>query len=52
VREALRQHLAGLLDPTLLPRSFRFVDALPYDERGKLAAAALERLFAGARDDA
>lgn len=52
VREALRRHLARELDPTLLPRSFRFVDALPFDERGKLAAAAIERLFAGARDDA
>ena len=52
VREALRRHVARELDPTLLPRSFRFVDALPFDERGKLAAAAIERLFAGARDDA
>jgi acyl-coenzyme A synthetase/AMP-(fatty) acid ligase len=52
VREALRRHLARELDPTLLPRSFRFVEALPFDERGKLASAAIERLFAGGRDDA
>ncbi|MFN2644740.1 MAG: class I adenylate-forming enzyme family protein [Burkholderiales bacterium] len=52
VREALRRHVGRELDPTLLPRSFRFVDALPFDERGKLAAAAIERLFAGDRDDA
>ncbi|MBW8904588.1 MAG: acyl-CoA synthetase [Betaproteobacteria bacterium] len=52
VREALRRHLARELDPTLLPRSFRFVEALPYDERGKLAAAGIERLFAEPSDDA
>jgi acyl-coenzyme A synthetase/AMP-(fatty) acid ligase len=52
VREALRRDLARELDPTLLPRSFRFLEALPYDERGKLAASAIERLFAGGGDDA
>jgi acyl-coenzyme A synthetase/AMP-(fatty) acid ligase len=52
VREALRRHLARELDPTLLPRSFRFVETLPYDERGKLAAARVERLFAEPPDDA
>jgi len=52
VRETLRRHLARELDPTLLPRSFRFVDALPYDERGKLAAVRVERLFAEPSDDA
>ena len=52
VSEVLRRHLARELDPTLLPRSFRFVEALPYDERGKLAAARIERLFAEAADDA
>ena len=45
VREALRAHLAAALEPSVLPRSYRFVDALPYDERGKLSAAAIERLF-------
>jgi acyl-coenzyme A synthetase/AMP-(fatty) acid ligase len=47
VREALRAHLATALEPSVLPRSYRFVDALPYDERGKLKAAAIEQLFAG-----
>jgi len=45
VREALRTHLASLLEPSVLPRSYRFVEALPYDERGKLKAAAIEQLF-------
>jgi acyl-coenzyme A synthetase/AMP-(fatty) acid ligase len=45
VREALRAHLAAALEPSVLPRSYRFVDALPYDERGKLSVAAIERLF-------
>jgi acyl-coenzyme A synthetase/AMP-(fatty) acid ligase len=46
VREALRAHLATALEPSVLPRSYRFVEALPYDERGKLRAAAIEQLFA------
>lgn len=45
VREALRSHLASAFEPSVLPRSYRFVDALPYDERGKLSVAAVERLF-------
>jgi acyl-coenzyme A synthetase/AMP-(fatty) acid ligase len=47
VRDTLRAHLATALEPSVLPRSYRFVDALPYDERGKLQAAAIEQLFAG-----
>lgn len=46
VREALRAHLAAALEPSVLPRSYRFVEALPYDERGKLKAADIEQLFA------
>jgi acyl-coenzyme A synthetase/AMP-(fatty) acid ligase len=46
VREALRRHLAAALDPTLLPRRFRFVAELPVSERGKLALKALQELFA------
>ena len=45
MREALRAHLATTLEPSVLPRSYRFVDALPFDERGKLSVAAVERLF-------
>ena len=42
---ALRKHLAAWYDPILLPRHWRFVDALPYDERGKLQHTALACLF-------
>jgi acyl-coenzyme A synthetase/AMP-(fatty) acid ligase len=45
VREALRAHLSQALEPSVLPRSYRFIEALPYDERGKLSAAAIARLF-------
>ena len=44
--QVLRAHLATTLEPSVLPRSYRFVEALPYDERGKLKAADIERLFA------
>jgi len=52
VREELRRHLGRTLDPSLLPRWFRFVDKLPFDERGKLPVAQLERLFETPADDA
>ncbi len=45
VRDALRMHLAAALEPSVLPRSYRFVEALPYDERGKLKAVDIEQLF-------
>jgi len=45
VREALRRHLAAALDPTLLPRRFRFVAELPVGERGKVALKALQELL-------
>ena len=43
--ETLRQHLQQRFDAVLLPRRWRFVDALPYNERGKLAAAELVRVL-------
>ncbi len=43
--DALRRHLAAWYDNVLLPRHWRFVPALPYDERGKLPQPALARLF-------
>ncbi len=43
--EALRRHLRQRFDPVLLPRRWRFVDALPYDERGKLALNDMARLL-------
>lgn len=46
--EALRQHLVQRFDPVLLPRRWRFVDALPYDERGKLALNDVARLLQAA----
>jgi acyl-coenzyme A synthetase/AMP-(fatty) acid ligase len=49
LRDALRRHLGRGLDPSLLPRSFRFVERLPFDERGKLAVAAVAQLFGAAR---
>lgn len=43
--ETLRRHLRQRFDTVLLPRRWRFVDTLPYNERGKLAAAELARLL-------
>ncbi|MBS1198234.1 MAG: Acyl-CoA synthetase, AMP-(fatty) acid ligase [Proteobacteria bacterium] len=45
----LRRHLARSFDAVLLPRRWRFVEHLPYNERSKLTAAALAALF---EDDA
>jgi acyl-coenzyme A synthetase/AMP-(fatty) acid ligase len=44
--QALRRYLAHWFDAVLLPRRWRYPDALPYNERGKLAAADLAALFA------
>lgn len=41
----LRRHLAHWFDAVLLPRRWRIVPALPYNERGKLPAAAVAALF-------
>jgi acyl-coenzyme A synthetase/AMP-(fatty) acid ligase len=43
--ETLRQHLQHYFDRVLLPRRWRFPDQLPFNERGKLTAAALMSLF-------
>ncbi|EXI65563.1 MAG: Surfactin synthase subunit 3 [Candidatus Accumulibacter adjunctus] len=43
--ESLRQHLGQRFDPVLLPRRWRFVDALPYGERGKLLLNDVARLL-------
>jgi 3-hydroxymyristoyl/3-hydroxydecanoyl-(acyl carrier protein) dehydratase len=45
LRAALTQHLADRFDPVLLPRAWRFVDALPRDAQDKLPQAALRALF-------
>lgn len=41
----LRRHLGEYQELTVLPRRWRLVTAMPYDERGKLTAAALQSLF-------
>lgn len=41
----LRHHLADWYDTVLLPRHWRFVATLPYDERGKLPQQLLAQLF-------
>jgi acyl-coenzyme A synthetase/AMP-(fatty) acid ligase len=49
--QTLRAHLAPYFDAVLLPRRWRFVDALPFDERGKITAAALAEILGGADDE-
>jgi len=44
--QALRKHLAPYFDETLLPKRFRFVKALPVNERGKVVSQELVQLFA------
>jgi acyl-coenzyme A synthetase/AMP-(fatty) acid ligase len=46
LRAALTQHLSLRFDPVLLPRAWRFVDALPRDAQDKVPQAALRALFA------
>nr|WP_250207706.1 AMP-binding protein [Curvibacter sp. CHRR-16] len=45
LRQALRAYLDQYFDRVLLPRRWRFVDQLPYNERGKIPPAALLALF-------
>ena len=42
---ALRAHLAQFVEPVALPRRWRFPDALPYSDRGKLTRAHVAALF-------
>lgn len=42
----LRHHLALRFEPVALPKRWRFVDELPYNERGKLTPESLASLFA------
>lgn len=41
-----RRHLALRLEPVAIPKRWRFVDELPYNERGKLTPRSLAFLFA------
>lgn len=49
--QALRRHLGHWFEPVLLPRRWRYADALPYNERGKLAVADLAAHFDESGDD-
>lgn len=46
LRQVLRQHLAQRFEPVVLPRKFRYLDSLPYNDAGKITQAALQQLFA------
>ncbi len=46
LRKALTRHLALHFDPVLLPRAWRFVEALPRDAQDKVPLPALRALFA------
>ncbi|SAL56872.1 AMP-dependent synthetase/ligase [Caballeronia udeis] len=46
----LRRHLAAYFDIVVLPRSWRFRFALPFDARGKLPAAAVAGAFTARAD--
>jgi acyl-coenzyme A synthetase/AMP-(fatty) acid ligase len=49
VSARLLEELAAGWDRVLLPRAWRYVEALPRDERGKLPVARLRELFAATR---
>ena len=41
----IKLHLSQRFEPVLLPKRFRYPDALPYNAQGKLPRAQLEALF-------
>lgn len=43
--DALRDHLRAWYDPVVLPKRWRFVEALPVNARGKVSAPDLRALF-------
>ncbi|MGQ4277279.1 AMP-binding protein [Pseudidiomarina sp. E22-M8] len=45
LRQLLRQHLSQRFESVVLPRKFRYVTRLPYNEAGKLTQTALVQLF-------
>ncbi|MFP6851436.1 MAG: AMP-binding protein [Pseudomonas sp.] len=47
--ETLRRHLAGHCEAIALPRRWRLLTQLPYNNQGKLAQATVEALLAGPR---
>ncbi len=48
IAAALKDHLLSRFDRVLVPKRWRFPQALPRSERGKVSAVALVDLFAGA----
>ncbi len=48
IAAALKDHLLSRFDRVLVPKRWRFPQALPRSERGKVSAVALADLFAGA----
>jgi acyl-coenzyme A synthetase/AMP-(fatty) acid ligase len=50
VGQALAAHLRPHWDPVLLPRLWRYVDRLPEDSQGKVAAQAIATLFEAGTD--
>ncbi|WP_157980780.1 AMP-binding protein [Pseudidiomarina salinarum] len=45
IRQMLRHHLSHRFEPVVLPRRFRYVERMPYNDTGKITQAALSRLF-------
>ncbi|WP_257447590.1 AMP-binding protein [Archangium lipolyticum] len=45
LNEALRQALSSRFEPSVLPRRFRYVEAMPVNPQGKTTEAALAALF-------
>jgi acyl-coenzyme A synthetase/AMP-(fatty) acid ligase len=52
VAAALRGHLRAHADPVALPRTWRYVEALPRDPQGKVSADALRALLRRSADPA
>jgi acyl-coenzyme A synthetase/AMP-(fatty) acid ligase len=48
--DTLRRFLRNWFEPVLIPRRWRFLDRLPLNERGKIAAAELARMFQAAAE--
>ncbi|MBY5985931.1 AMP-binding protein [Halomonas sp. DP5Y7-2] len=48
---SLREHLGAALEPSAMPRYWRFVEALPLNPQGKHDQAALRRFFDDLTDD-
>ncbi|OZB05807.1 MAG: hypothetical protein B7X54_04365 [Idiomarina sp. 34-48-12] len=46
LRQRLRQHLSQRFELVVLPRKFRYLEQLPYNDAGKVTEAALLQLFA------